>query len=68
MDVFDHIDTESVSGDGGKHLACAPPPGQVVRGAPGGYGTEQQLQVVLLGQLLRRRHKGAEFHQDLWKA
>ena len=63
--VFDHVDTEAMPRDGGEHLPRAPPPGQVVGGAPGGDGTEQQLEVVLLGQLLRRRHKGAELHQDL---
>lgn len=67
MYVFDHVDAEAVSGDGGEHLPSAPPPGQVVRRAPGGDGTEQQLEVVLLGQLLRRRHKGTELHQDLHK-
>lgn len=63
--VFDHVDAEAVSGDGGEHLSCAPPPGQVVRGAPGRYGTEQQLQVVLLGQLLCWGDEGAQLHQDL---
>ena len=67
MYVFDHVDAEAVSGDGGEHLPRAPPPGQVVGGAPGRDGAEQQLQVVLLGQLLRRRHEGAELHQDLWE-
>ena len=67
--VFDHVDTQAVSGDGGQHLPRAPPPGQVVGGTPGGDGTEQQLEVILLGQLFSRRHKGAELHQDLqeWK-
>lgn len=65
MYVFDHVDAEAVSGDGGEHLAGAPPPGQVVGGAPGGDGTEEELEVVLLRQLLRRRHEGAELHQDL---
>lgn len=63
--VFHHVDAESVSGDGGEHLPGASPPRQVVGGAPGGDGTEQQLEVILLGQLLRRRHKCAQFHQDL---
>lgn len=63
--VFDHVDTEAMSGDGGEHLPSAPPPGEVVGGAPGGDGTEKQLEVVLLGQLLGRRHKGAELHQNL---
>ena len=65
MDVFDHVDAEAVSGDGGEHLPGALPPGQVVGGAPGGDGTEQQLEVVLLGQLLGRGHEGAQLHQDL---
>lgn len=65
MYVFHHVDAESVSGDGGEHLPGASPPRQVVGGAPGGDGTEQQLEVILLGQLLRRRHKCAQFHQDL---
>ena len=65
MYVFDHVDAQAVSGDSGEHLPCTPPPGQVVGGAPGGDGTEQQLKVVLLGQFLRRRHKGAQLHQDL---
>lgn len=62
MYVFNHVDTEAMSGDGGQHLPRTPPPGQVVGGAPGGDGTEQKLQVVFLGQLLRRGHKGAELH------
>lgn len=41
VDVFDHVDAEAVSGDGGEHLAGTPPPGQVVRGTPGGDGTKQ---------------------------
>lgn len=41
MDVFDHVDAEAVSGDGGEHLASTPPPGQVVRRTPGGDGTKQ---------------------------
>lgn len=65
MYVLDHIDTQTVSGDYGKHFPRAPPPGQVVGRTPGGDGTEQQLEVVFLGQLLGRRHKGAELHQDL---
>lgn len=65
MYVFDHIDTEAVSGDGCEHLPCTPPPRQVVRGAPRGDGTEQQLEVIFLGQLLGRRHECAEFHQNL---
>lgn len=65
MDVFDHVDAEAVSGDGGEHLPGAPPPGQVVRGAPGGDGTEEQLEVVFLGQLLGRGHKRAQLHHDL---
>lgn len=65
MYVFDHVDAEAVSRDGGEHLPGASPPGQVMGGAPGGDGTEQQLEVVLLGQLLRRRHECAELHQDL---
>lgn len=63
--VFDHVDAEAVSGDSGEHLPSASPPGQVVGGTPGCDGTEQQLEVILLGQLLRRRHKGAELHQNL---
>lgn len=65
VDVLDHVDAEAVPGDGGEHLRRAPSPGQVVGGTPGGDGAEQQLQVVLLGQLLRRRHEGAELYQDL---
>lgn len=65
MYVFDHVDAEAVAGDSGEHLPRAPPPGQVVGGAPGCDGTEQQLEVVLLSQLLRRRYKGAELHQNL---
>lgn len=65
MNVFDHIDTEAMARDGGENLPSTPPPGQVVGGAPGGDGTEQQLQIVLLSQLLRRGHEGAELHQDL---
>lgn len=41
VDVFDHVDAEAVSGDGGEHLASTPPPGQVVRRTPGGDGTKQ---------------------------
>lgn len=41
MYVFDHVDAEAMSGDGCEDLASTPPPGQVVRGAPGGDGTEQ---------------------------
>lgn len=63
--VFDHVDTEAVSGDGGEHLSSAGPPGQVVWRAPGCDGTEEKLQVVLLGQLLRRRHVVTQLHQDL---
>lgn len=65
VDVFDHVDAEAVSGDGGEHLPGASPPGQVVWRTPGCDGTEQQLEVVLLSQLLRRGHKGAELHQNL---
>lgn len=65
VDVFDHVDTEAVSGDGGEHLPRTPPPRQVVGGAPRGDGTEQQLEVVLLGQFFGGGHKCAEFHQDL---
>lgn len=65
VDVLDHVDAEAVSGDGGEHLAGAPPPGQVVGGAPGGDGTEEQLEVIFLGQLLGRGHKRAQLHQDL---
>lgn len=65
MYVFDHVDTEAMSGDGGEHLPCALPPGQVVGGAPRSDGTEEQLEVILLGQLLRRGHKVTEFYQDL---
>lgn len=65
MYVFHHVDAEAMAGDGGEHLSGTPPPGKVVRRAPGGDGTEQQLEVVLLGQLLRRRHEGAELHQNL---
>lgn len=67
MYVFDHVYAEAVSGDGGEHLPRTPPPRQIVGGAPGGDGTEQQLEVIFLGQLLGRRHEGAEFHQNLWK-
>lgn len=63
--IFDHVDTEAVSGDGGEHLPRTPPPRQVVGGAPRGDGTEQKLEVIFLGQLLSRRHKCAEFYQDL---
>lgn len=63
--VFDHIDTEAVSGDGCEHLPRTPPPRQVVGGAPRGDGTEQQLEVIFLGQLLGGRHECAEFHQNL---
>lgn len=65
MDVFDHVDAEAMAGDGGEHLPSAPPPGQVVWGAPGGDGTEEQLEVVFLGQLLGRGHERAQLHQDL---
>lgn len=65
MYIFDHVDTEAVSGDGGEHLPRTPPPRQVVGGAPRGDGTEQKLEVIFLGQLLSRRHKCAEFDQDL---
>lgn len=70
MYVFDHVDAEAVTGDGGEHLPGAPPPWQVVGGAPRGDGTEQKLQVVLLSQLLCWRHEGAELHQNLceWSA
>lgn len=67
MYVFDYIDAEAMSGDCGEHLPCTPPPRQVMGGAPGGDGTEQQLEVILLGQLLRGRHKCAKLHQDLQK-
>lgn len=67
MYVFDYIDAEAMSGDCGENLPRAPPPRQVVGGAPGGDGTEQQLEVILLGQLLRGRHKCAKLHQDLQK-
>ena len=63
--VFDHVDAEAVSGDGGEHLPGAGPPGQVMWWTPGCDGTEQQLQVVLLGQLLRRGHVITQLHQDL---
>jgi len=36
-----------------------------VRRTPGGDGTEEELEVILLGQLLRRRHKATQLHQDL---
>lgn len=65
--VFDHIDAEAMSGNSGEHLPRTPPPRQVVGGAPRGDGTEQQLQVIFLGQLLSRRHECAEFNQNLWK-
>lgn len=41
VDVFDHVDAEAVSGDGGEHLPSTPPPGQVVRRTPGGDGAKQ---------------------------
>lgn len=65
MDVLDNIDAEAVSGDGGEYFSGALPPGQIVWGAPGGDGTEEQLEVILLGQFLCRRHKAAQLHQDL---
>ena len=68
VDVFDHVDAEAVAGDGGQHLPSAPPPGQVVRRTPGGDGAEEELEVVLLGQLLGRRHKATQLHQDLRSA
>lgn len=65
MDVFDYVNAKSVAGNGCQHLACTPSPGQVVGWTPRSDGTEEQLKVVFLSQLLSWRNEVAELHKDL---
>lgn len=62
VNILHHVDAQPVAGDGHEDLPGTLPPGQVIGGAPRGYCTEQELQVILLGQLLRRRNETAELY------
>ena len=65
VNVLHHLLRESVPGDGGEDLGCPLPPGEIVGGAGGSDGAEQQGQVILLGEFLSRLGEVAQTTQEL---
>ena len=65
MDVVDDGLREGVSGQCHEHLRGTLAPHGIVRGAPRGAGTEQQTEVIFLGELFPWPHVRAQAHQQL---
>lgn len=65
VDVADHRLGEAMPGQRHENFSGTLPPKDIVLGAPGRDGREEQHQVILPGQLFCRGCVGAQLHQNL---